>query len=362
MIKILYVIDGLRSGGKERRFLSLLKKIALLENFQCELILFNKDIHYKEIFDLDVKISFISRKKSFDINSFNNFKNKVKSLNPNIIHAWDTLSTLYAILPAKLFNIKLITSKITDAPLKYKKLSKYGIASELCFKYSDLILSNSNAGIKSYRVPIKKSKVIYNGFDPNRKKIIINKSEKIKSFNIKEIFLVGMIANFNKNKDYNTFIKTAIMINKKNKDIGFIVVGDGPFRKKFNNINNNGIYFLGKRNDIEEIIQCCDIGVLLTNKKNHGEGISNSLMEFMAFGKPVIASDNGGNSELINNEHSGYIIEENSPELLMEKIIFLKNNYKKLNNLGENAALRIKNKFNINIMLKSFIHIYKNLK
>ena len=362
MIKILYVIDGLRSGGKERRFISLLKKIGVLKDFQCEVVLFNKNIHYTEIFDLDVKTSFINRKHSFDISSFNQFNNKVKAFNPNIIHAWDTLSTLYAILPAKLLNIKLITSKITDAPLKYKKFSKYGIASELCFKYSDLILSNSNAGIQSYKVPLNKSKVIHNGFDQDRKKIIINKISKIKSFNIKENFLVGMIANFNKNKDYNTFINAAVLIKKEYQDIGFIAVGDGPLRKTFDNLNNNGIYFLGRRSDIEEIIQCCDIGVLLTNKNNHGEGISNSIMEFMAFGKPVIASDNGGNSELITNKYSGYIIKKNSSKLLMENILLLKENNKILKTIGENAALRIKNKFNINIMLNSFIEIYKDLK
>ena len=362
MIKILYAIDGLRSGGKERRFLSLLKKISILENFQCEVILFNKDIHYKEIFDLDVKYSFINRKYPFDIRSFNQFNNKVKAFNPNMIHAWDTLSTLYAILPAKFLNIKLITSKITDAPVKYKKFSKYGIASELCFKYSDIILSNSNAGIQSYKVPLNKSKVIYNGFDQDRKKIIINKTEKIKSFNIKEKFLIGMVANFNKNKDYNTFISTAVLIKKEYKDIGFIAVGDGPLRQTFDNLNNNGIYFLGKRNDVEEIIQCCDIGVLLTNKNNHGEGISNSIMEFMAFGKPVIASDSGGNSELIINEYNGFIIKRNSSKLLIDKILFLRDNNKILKTIGNNAYLTIKNKFNIENMLNSFVKVYKEIK
>ena len=79
MIKILYVIDGLRSGGKERRFISLLKKIEVLKDFKCELLLFNKDIHYTEIFDLDIKTSFINRKHSLDFSSFNNFKNSIAS-------------------------------------------------------------------------------------------------------------------------------------------------------------------------------------------------------------------------------------------------------------------------------------------
>ena len=100
----------------------------------------------------------------------------------------------------------------------------------------------------------------------------------------------------------------------------------------------------------------------MTNKNNHGEGISNSIMEFMAFGKPVIASDCGGNSELIINEYNGFIIKRNSSKLLIDKILFLRDNNKILKTIGNNAYLTIKNKFNIENMLNSFVKVYKEIK
>ncbi len=362
MIKILFSIDGLRSGGKERRFVSLIKKISKSRKFKCELVCFNEHVHYKEIFNFKVKIHFIPRKNKWNLISFIKYFNIIRKFQPHLVHSWDTLSTLYSIIPSKVLKIYLLTSKITDAPINYNKNSKYGIASQICFKYSNLILSNSNAGIKSYKVPISKSKVIYNGFDFDRKdenKLNLKVFEK---YNFKKKYIVCMIANFNKNKDFNTFFNAAKIVRKKFKNIVFIAVGDGPLRKEFNFSEKDGVYMLGKTNDVESVINLCDIGVLMTDNNEHGEGISNSLMEFMAFNKPVIASDNGGNSELIENNISGIIIKENNPELLAAQVINLVENKKHRELIGFNAGQRIKERFSIDIMFQNFISIYNQFK
>lgn len=362
MINILFAIDGLRSGGKERRFLSLLKHLILLKNFYCEVIILNKDVHYKEVFDLDVKLHFLVRKRKKDLSIIVPFFLIAKSFQPDIIHCWDTLSALYAIPTATLTRTKLIVSNITYAPVNYKKFSSFGIASEIIFKFSDQILSNSRAGIKAYNISDKKSSVIYNGFDFDRLKNLDTKEKVRITFGIKEPFLVGMVASFSRNKDFKNFLLAAKSIRTMYKNIGFICVGDGILRKELEErFTATGIYFTGLLNDVESVMNICDVGVLLTNINNHGEGISNSLMEFMAMGKPVIATRNGGNTELIEDKASGTIIEQNNPEKIAELILDNYNNIDKYKKIGSIAKRRIEDSFLIKRMIDEFKLTYKNI-
>jgi|APSaa5957512622_1039677.scaffolds.fasta_scaffold02239_6 glycosyltransferase involved in cell wall biosynthesis len=362
MIKILFAIDGLRSGGKERRMLSLVKHLSLSKDFDIELIVFNEEVHYKEVYNLDIKLNFLIRKKSKDLKVFKQFYLITKNFKPDIIHSWDTLSTLYAIPSAKLLHTKLITSKITDAPINYKKISQYGIASELCFKFSDLTLSNSNAGINAYRVSKTRSKVIYNGFDFDRLKELEHDNVVRLNYGIGEEYLVGMAASFTRNKDFRTFLEAATIIRKEHKHIGFICIGDGILRNDIENeFSGKGIYFTGRVNDVESLMNICDIGVLMTNKNLHGEGISNSLLEFMSLGKAVIASDNGGNAELIENGISGTILVENNAKKLKELIEDHSSNSDYYKRIGSIARQRIENVFSIEKMVSNFIQTYKSI-
>ncbi len=81
--------------------------------YECEVIIFNKDVHSNEVFDLDVKLHFLFRKSAKDILAISKFYKIAREFQPDIIHAWDTLSMLYTIPAAKLIKTKLITSKIT---------------------------------------------------------------------------------------------------------------------------------------------------------------------------------------------------------------------------------------------------------
>ena len=76
---------------------------------------------------------------------------------------------------------------------------------------------------------------------------------------------------------------------------------------------DNQIYFLGMRDDIESILQLTDVGLLITAPC---EGLSNSVIEYMAAGKPVIASEGGGTDELVKNGDRILIKNKNSEQLI----------------------------------------------
>ena len=224
-MKILFFIESLEAGGKERRLVELLKVLSCNKKFTIELVLTRTGIAYQEIKDLDIKIHFIERtffKK--DPLLFYKFYKIAKEFKPDLIHVWGNMVAIYAI-PAKVFlKIPMINSQITDAP---EKIYSGILGHKLPFFFSDLIIANSNAGLLAYNAPQNKSSVIYNGFNFNRLRQLKAKAEIREQFSINTKYIIGMVATFSKAKDYKTYIKAANKVLNKNANVTFLCVGAG---------------------------------------------------------------------------------------------------------------------------------------
>ena len=357
-MRILYIIESLGAGGKERRLVELIK--GLHKSHQIELILLDSDIHYLEIDKLNIKIYNLQRNIFKDFKLLFRFNHIIKKFDPEIIHCWDNIAALHFGPICKIKKIPFINSMISSAPADLSFYSKTYLAYAISYGFSDIILSNSNAGLISFRTPKNKSKVIYNGFDMERLKIKRNKSEIKDEFKIVTNKVVGMTASFSKMKDYSTFVRAANIILTQRKDISFIAIGDGPnileIKKMIKKENNQFFRFLGRQHDVESIVNIFDVGVLST----FTEGISNSIMEYMALSKPVIATDCGGNKELIIDKETGFIVKLKNARQLAEKIIFLLDNPKEAKLMGEKGKKRIKKYFSISKMIKAILQLYKD--
>ena len=123
----------------------------------------------------------------------------------------------------------------------------------------------------------------------------------------------------------------------------------------------NSIQFIESNSNIEEIINLFDICVLTNNTNGHAEGISNSIMEYMALGKPVIATNAGGNKELIFDKVSGFLIKPFDINDLIEKMEVLLTDRSKRISMGKAGSERIKKIFNIDKMVNSYTDIYNRL-
>lgn len=362
-MKILFFIPSLYSGGRERRLVELLKGLkAYYPSIMCELVITRKEIHYTEVLNLGIKIHVLERRGTKkDPRLFWKFYKIAKQFKPDIIHVWENMVAFYAI-PTKIFlNIPMINNQISDAPLYLKKgLFSYKIP----FFFSDLIIANSYAGLKSYKSPENKSTVIYNGFDFKRVKNIKCANEIRLKFNIKTPFVIGMVASFSNHKDYRTYLNAAISILYKRNDVTFLCIGAGDDRKYRTMIPTafmKKILFLGRQKNVEDIMNICDIGVLTSNVNTHGEGISNAIMEFFSLAKPVIATNNGGTLEIINNKKNGLLVKPFDYIDLEKKLEFLLVNKNDKLTMGIQAKNTIEKKFGIERMIKEFVTCYKKI-
>ncbi len=360
-MNIIYFIDSLNSGGRERRFFELIKTIHQNTDINCEVIILSKKIFYQDIQNLTFPIHYIERKVKKDFSVFIHLYRICKNFRPDIIHSWHFMCSIYAIPIAYLLRIVLLSDVIADAPLKIRYFTSLWIKSKIVTLFSQHINANSEAGLKSYEVPNKKSSFIHNGFAfprlDNLKKPEILHSR----FNINTKNIVGMIARFTDQKDHKSFILCAQEILAIRKDVTFILVGDGPLRKDIERLVTfpflEHIIFLGEQDDVESIINILDIGVLSTIT----EGISNAIIEYMALGKPVVATDGGGTNELVVQNKTGFLIYRGDVSGMVEKICYLLDNPEVAKSMGDAGAERIKSEFSMDLMTKSYLQLYNKL-
>ena len=367
-MKILFFLDSLVAGGKERRALELMKGLRLNLKIDLELVLMSKEIHYKEIYDLNIKIQYIIRSSKKDLTVFYKFYTICKLYRPDIVHCWDSMTAVIGVPACRLLNIILVNGMVVDTPVKQNIFNKHWLRAKLTFPFSNLVIGNSKSGLEAYGASRRKSLSIYNGMDFLRFKNLKDSESLRKEIfgdNYNNIFVAGMVAAFEERKDYATLIKAAILLIENNNNIRFVLVGDGA---NLNEIKKsvppklfNKIIFLGKRSDIESIINIFTVGILLTNSKVHGEGISNSIIEYMALGKPVIATRGGGTNEAIIDKENGYLIDAANISQLVEKIEILVANKKLVDNLGRKSNQIAKDKFDLKIMTDNYINAYQQL-
>lgn len=356
-MKILFFIENLGSGGKERRLVELVKNLSNLEGYEMEIVLTKNKLHYKEVLNTGAKIHYIVRKGlKKDPRLFFKFYKIAKQFDPDVIHVWGNLVAFYAIPTKVLLKVPMINNQITDAP---DFVSESFLGPKTNFKFSDKIIGNSYAGLKSYNAPKGKSEVIYNGFDFKRIQNIADKDYIRDKFNITTEKLVTMVASYSDKKDHKTYLKVAKSILDLRTDVTFLAVGGGDndrYRDQIKGYENN-IKFIGKQSNVENIMNASDFGVLCT----YTEGISNALLEFMSLSKPVLITGGGGCSELVETGENGYLFACGDYTSLQEKIIQLLNDVSLVEKLGTRSKEIVQEKFSIEKMMTQYRELYKSV-
>ena len=363
-MKILTAIDSFHTGGKERRLIELLKGLTK-SNIECELVVLSKVVTYPELYDLNIKIHFVERKLKKDPTIFKKLYEIIKQAQPDLIQSWSSMMSIYTLPIAKVLRIPFVNAIIVDAPERVNPFSQPWLRTKLTFPYSDAVVANSHAGVRSYQAPPDKSFVIHNGFDFRRADKVAPPEKIRQELGIGTGKVVGMVGKFQERKDYHTYLEAAMQVIAERSDVVFLAIGDGELLENCQHLvagkDKGRIVFTGRREDVESIINIFDIGVLTTNHRVHGEGISNALMEYMVMGKPVIATVGGGTAELVIDKEVGYIVPPGDVSALVQKLHVLLDDTKLSRQLGEQAKQRIHTHFSLDRMTEEYIRLYQQL-
>ncbi|MEL7341058.1 MAG: glycosyltransferase family 4 protein, partial [Bacteroidota bacterium] len=121
------------------------------------------------------------------------------------------------------------------------------------------------------------------------------------------------------------------------------------------------ILFPGMVNNVESIINIIDVGVLASNSKVHGEGISNAILEYMALAKPVVATRGGGTPEIVMDGQTGFMVPPFDPDAMANKINWLLELQEEAKAMGVRARQRVEADFNLENMAERYYQIYQSI-
>lgn len=358
--KILFIGD-LGGGGKERRMSELIRYLSETGRYEIFLML-NKDARkdypqtltyvdgYKEV---DFRCSIIGRMKQVRL--------YLKQIKPDIVHSWHEYLSLYIDLqkwqlPKFYYIAGFVADANSDGFLRE-------LANQLTYRLSNKVISNSRAGLLSHHAPLKKSVVIYNGFNKDRLPQGDYTYETRNSLSLGVEQIVIMAGRMQNGKDYDTLIDAIKCLNQKKTAVKYLFVGKGEneerYKTRVRDEHIDNIIFTGFRSDIERLYQIATISVLCTDE-NHKEGVSNVIMESMAMGLPVIATRAGGTPEIVKDGVNGYLIDIGDSKLLAHRIDEILNNKILQKNLSDNAKSTIEEKFTIKKMVDEYVNIYNS--
>jgi glycosyltransferase involved in cell wall biosynthesis len=155
-----------------------------------------------------------------------------------------------------------------------------------------------------------------------------------------------------------TFIRAAQKVTARRRDVSFLAVGGGKNLEPCQRIVSRGdrsIRSLGERKDVEELVKQMDIGVLCT----FTEGISNSVLEYMAAGKPVVVTQGGGSSGLIVEGEHGFLVPPSNPTAVAEKIDLLLNDPMNAQQMGAAGRRGLQDYFSLEHLAENTVRMYE---
>ncbi len=367
-MNVLYLVGSLAFGGAERQFVELLcgiNKRKDIVQFACYFT--ETEQGYRSfLVKQGINPVLLERKSKYDFTILLRLHNYCKRNNIHLIHSFGALAGLVATIYGKAHRVPVVASTVRDAMDHHVpgKFDSIRFQSYL----ADRFVANSIAGFQKFKTSKKNYKVIYNGINLDRFKInnvIVAKIRK--SYNLDQFDnVISMVASLSPKKDFDTLIDSIPEILKVEPKTCLLLVGDGSERSRLEEKVRDSsldkyIIFTGYTHDVVNILANTHISVLMTNSLIHIEGTSNSLLESMAMGIPVIASIGGGTNEIIENEKNGILVEPFNQKDLTNGIIRLIRD-KKLQTKFRAAGIEIvKKKFGYKRYLDEYVEIYYEL-
>ena len=352
---ILMVIGGLGGGGKEQQLLSLLKGLKERNQYSVILAAMNpngsREAEARQYVDQLIII-----KRILPFAFFHPLARVIqiaRRYNANIIHTWGSgIWDLLGLCASRWLKIPFLHGGIQSAPTS---LIIGDRISKCCANHADVVLANSRAGLAAFgQENNPNALVIYNGLDTSRFDDV--KSEQLE-------FDLCMVANFSNRKDHTTMVNAMSIIIKTFPKAKLLLVGHDAGTL---DSTRQLVSQLGRNDAVVFVTDCLQPWQLIANSRvgvlaSYTEGISNSILEYFFFAKPVVASDNAGNAEVIIPGKNGFLVPVQSAEALAEKVILILQNPQLAEQMGKSGKEMVIGRFGITKMIDAFESVYSSL-
>lgn len=376
-VRLLKFMTTYFHGGTEGQVLNLVRHLDR-QAFDLQFACLRKggDMLY-EFEKLNIPISEFRIRNLYEPRTFLQqwrFAAHLRTQNIQIAHSYNFYANMFAIPAARMARVPVVLASIRDRGVYMTPNQK--TAQKWVCRLADRVLVNAES-IREWLLEQgyqdSKITVIRNGVDMSLYAGRTNSSHVRRDLGIPDSSpIVVMIARLNPQKGVDDFIKAASLLRLSHPDARFLIVGaklqfqEGVFshdREYLQELKQlaadlgvgESVIFAGHRTDTPEILAQAAISVL----PSHSEGLSNTLLESMAAGIPTVATNVGGNPELVKDQVNGILIPVKSPEHLAQAMCVILDDSQLAHRFGREAKIMATEGFSLEKMTADTQAVYR---
>jgi glycosyltransferase involved in cell wall biosynthesis len=362
--RILQIIPTLDRGGAERQF-ALLAAGLPRDRFDVHVCVLTRDGPLGEALRAaEIQYTLINKTWKVDPAAFLRLKRHIADLQPDIVHTWLFAANSYGRIAAIQNKVKCLIAgeRCVDSWKSWRELA---IDRRLA-KRTQCIITNSQAVRDFYeRQKVRPAlyKVIHNAVEQpvaNREQ---KRAELFQKLNLPaDSRLLGAVGRLWPQKRVKDLIWAADLLKCVRDDTHLLIVGDGPQRWRLEKFRDqcdirDRVHFLGERSDAREIIAALDCLWLASSF----EGQSNVVLEAMAAGVPVVATDIPGMREVVVHEETGFLLPVGDRAKFVQQTRIILEDSSVSERFSLNARQRIAEHFSLERMIDSHAELYESL-
>ncbi|MGD9874731.1 MAG: glycosyltransferase [Kiritimatiellia bacterium] len=281
----------------------------------------------------------------------------LRSGNYDLVHAWDMDAGIFGALAARLAGVPYVTSRrnLAERMPGYKRwllrMADRGAAA--------VVVNAEAVGSRFISGGLAPEKVhhVHNMIDLQEFDRLASQDARLPAGRI-----VGMVCRLEPEKDAGTLIKAVPHLLQEFTDLNVVIVGDGTDRQRLVHLARalhveHAVHFMGERMDVPALARKFHVGVLAPSRN---EGLSNAILEYMAAGIPVVATDCGGNAEVLGNGSAGIIVPVGDAMALAEAISFLLKDDRRAKEIGDRGRQRVTQYFSPERAVEEMNKVYES--
>jgi len=377
-VNVLQLIGSFHQGGSERQAVQLTSLLLADGRYNVSVATLERDgMLLKRMAELGINDIPEFRLTSFyDSNALRQlqrFRRFLFDHEISVVHAHDFYTNVFGMFGAAAARVPVRIAARRESAVRSKKQR---LVERSAYRFAQAVVANCDEVKRQLiqeGVPATKVQTVYNGVDLAKLSASADSVENIRhSFGLPALNqFVTIVANMRVHipgpepvclKDHPTFLRAAQRVLADLPNTGFVVAGEGDLKKQTEDLARelgiaDRVFFTGRCERVSDLLKISDVCVL----SSISEGFSNSILEYMAASKPVVATDVGGAREAIAEGESGYIVKARDYVTMAERILSLLHAPDKAQAMGARGRALVEEKFSCAAQLNSTLNLYDRL-
>lgn len=370
---VLHLIDSFHQGGSERQAVQLVSLLQESNRFRMHVACLNGGgVLRGEVIKLGLgEIPEYRLTSFFDRNAVVQLRRcagMMRQREIRIVHTHDFYTNIFGMAAGLLAGVPVRIASRRETLGMHSAAQK--LVERCAYRLAHQVLANADAVrvqlVKEGMRP-EKIAVVYNGLDLER----VTPGELSREQSLASLGLPGgtgqrfvtIVANMRHPvKDHSMFLRAAERVRAAIPKAAFVLAGEGELTDGLRDQASqlglaDDVFFIGRCEQVAELLSISEVCVL----SSKAEGFSNSLLEYMAAGRPVVATDVGGARETVQEGETGYLVSSGDDKAMAERIIALLSDKKRARRMGEKGRQVVEQNFSCQAQLDRTMNLYERL-